>query len=107
MIRRPPRSTLTDTLFPSTTLSRSGPAGGRGDIAFWSGERYERRPRPTQPSLPPGGSQPLAAARGDRRRPPGFRRRALHARRHALGDGGGLPAGAGDHVPVEIGRAHV
>src|SRR3546814_17560831 len=27
MIRRPPRSTLTDTLFPYTTLSRSGSAG--------------------------------------------------------------------------------
>src|SRR3546814_14192082 len=28
MIRRPPRSTRTDTLFPYTTLFRSGPAGG-------------------------------------------------------------------------------
>src|SRR3546814_15606662 len=27
MIRRPPRSTLTDTLFPYTTLCRSGPRG--------------------------------------------------------------------------------
>src|SRR3546814_6453788 len=27
MIRRPPRSTRTDTLFPYTTLCRSGPAG--------------------------------------------------------------------------------
>src|SRR3546814_13238153 len=27
MIRRPPRSTRTDTLFPYTTLFRSGPAG--------------------------------------------------------------------------------
>src|SRR3546814_9685899 len=31
MIRRPPRSTRTDTLFPYTTLFRS--AGGRGDGA--------------------------------------------------------------------------
>src|SRR3546814_8386082 len=29
MIRRPPRSTRTDTLFPYTTLFRSGPGGGR------------------------------------------------------------------------------
>src|SRR3546814_10087448 len=29
MIRRPPRSTLTDTLFPYTTLFRSGPAAHR------------------------------------------------------------------------------
>src|SRR3546814_1650385 len=29
MIRRPPRSTRTDTLFPYTTLFRSSPCGGR------------------------------------------------------------------------------
>src|SRR3546814_20057425 len=33
MIRRPPRSTLTDTLFPYTTLFRSG----RGALAFLDG----------------------------------------------------------------------
>src|SRR3546814_15106365 len=36
MIRRPPRSTRTDTLFPSTTLFRSfqfGPMAGRGALA--------------------------------------------------------------------------
>src|SRR3546814_10517452 len=35
MIRRPPRSTRTDTLFPYTTLFRSGrfPAAGRADDA--------------------------------------------------------------------------
>src|SRR3546814_14608471 len=31
MIRRPPRSTRTDTLFPYTTLFRSGLCGGAGD----------------------------------------------------------------------------
>src|SRR3546814_13731557 len=31
MIRRPPRSTRTDTLFPSTTLFRSVGAGGTAD----------------------------------------------------------------------------
>src|SRR3546814_14662310 len=33
MIRRPPRSTRTDTLFPYTTLFRSGDFLGRGDAA--------------------------------------------------------------------------
>src|SRR3546814_8124551 len=32
MIRRPPRSTLTDTLFPYTTLFRSFPPEGRVDV---------------------------------------------------------------------------
>src|SRR3546814_10199042 len=40
MIRRPPRSTRTDTLFPYTTLFRSG-------------ERHERDPRPQHRTNPP------------------------------------------------------
>src|SRR3546814_8207596 len=32
MIRRPPRSTRTDTLFPYTTLFRSGHAAGAGHV---------------------------------------------------------------------------
>src|SRR3546814_5339908 len=36
MLRRPPRSTLTDTLFPYTTLFRA--AGGRRDCRF---ERHQ------------------------------------------------------------------
>src|SRR3546814_19486711 len=32
MIRRPPRSTLTDTRFPYTTLFRSGRRAGRGRL---------------------------------------------------------------------------
>src|SRR3546814_7261212 len=32
MIRRPPRSTRTDTLFPYTTLFRSGPLVGGGGV---------------------------------------------------------------------------
>src|SRR3546814_7156118 len=39
MIRRPPRSTRTDTLFPYTTLFRSGDGAQRGH------RRIERRPR--------------------------------------------------------------
>src|SRR3546814_2619524 len=36
MIRRPPRSTRTDTLFPYTTLFRS-PDGRRDSIRMWRG----------------------------------------------------------------------
>src|SRR3546814_11339932 len=104
MIRRPPRSTRTDTLFPYTTLFRSGlvrPAAGRvaageprtrcalvpgardpherGRDGGAGGQRRGRRP------LPDDGGQP-------RRRPlPG---RALPRRRRALGH-------------RQIGRAHV
>src|SRR3546814_12434145 len=54
MIRRPPRSTRTDTLFPYTTLFRS-PRGGRRD------------PRP----LPdPRRRAPTRWGAGSRRRPP-------------------------------------
>src|SRR3546814_19223963 len=38
MIRRTPRDTRTDTLFPYTTLVRSGPTrGGSGDIRRFNG----------------------------------------------------------------------
>src|SRR3546814_5653764 len=51
MIRRPPRSTRTDTLFPYTTLFRSGAA------AACSRTRCARRPRcpapPPRPRRPP------------------------------------------------------
>src|SRR3546814_3174902 len=42
MIRRPPRSTRTDTLFPYTTLFRSGRAAGFGGAGF----RPRRHPSP-------------------------------------------------------------
>src|SRR3546814_8248221 len=65
MIRRPPRSTRTDTLFPYTTLFRSGQEG-RG------GRRGSRR----------GGARAARARRGGRRRGGG----ELHLPR---GHGGG------------------
>src|SRR3546814_953968 len=43
MIRRPPRSTRTDTLFPYTTLFRSAPAGrGRNGRAAAAAARPDR-----------------------------------------------------------------
>src|SRR3546814_15323161 len=42
MIRRPPRSTRTDTLFPYTTLFRSGGAGGDEDGAAGLGAAQQR-----------------------------------------------------------------
>src|SRR3546814_3111284 len=53
MIRRPPRSTRTDTLFPYTTLFRS-------DIAFQIGEAQEQENREEQ--------QPEAECHADRNR---------------------------------------
>src|SRR3546814_19142947 len=47
MIRRPPRSTRTDTLFPYTTLFRSDPGGVEGgereDADLLLGERSQQR----------------------------------------------------------------
>src|SRR3546814_2230918 len=66
MIRRPPRSTRTDTLFPYTTLFRSlpGDAQGRGD----GGLQPERDLGRDLGGRRPGGARRLAHAdRGHRR----------------------------------------
>src|SRR3546814_4963375 len=90
MIRRPPRSTRTDTLFPYTTLFRSVPPRNRrrGRRAQGWPERHRQRPaalrlRPCPPHEPP---QPLRRRRPRRHvlqrdlqpRPP-----LLHDARHA------------------------
>src|SRR3546814_18229648 len=65
MKRRPPRSTLTDTLFPYTTLFRSVGVGGRrdhGDLARDAG-----RHRAVRTAEPVGRG---AAMRGELRRSP-------------------------------------
>src|SRR6056297_4235469 len=84
MIRRPPRSTRTDTLFPYTTLFRS--------LA-----RPERRP------VEPGGVSeaqelgPARHARDDETGRLGHRALKIAARNHLDGDRGGLIGGnAGD-----------
>src|SRR3546814_8016572 len=95
MIRRPPRSTRTDTLFPYTTLFRSCHSRSRDDRppAHAGGGRGAEPDRAAQrlpfpPALP-------------------FRRRALPARdAKAFGDGdrrGILPRGGGE--PPAPGRA--
>src|SRR3546814_7656815 len=43
MIRRPPRSTRTDTLFPYTTLFRSDPGRVRGDMVDHPATRGQRQ----------------------------------------------------------------
>src|SRR3546814_11283162 len=72
MIRRPPRSTRTDTLFPYTTLFRSqggatGPGGGacarpRGPSASWNRRHRPAVPEPHRSARPAG-----AEARQDHR----------------------------------------
>src|SRR3546814_1324736 len=105
MIRRPQRSTRTDTLFPYTTLFRSADAGdgtlGRGhafrypdrprdrnDAPARRSQRPDRRRRQQGrfPDHPPPPRRHLAP--GPARRPPG----AIRAKRLGL--------------PSEIGKAH-
>src|SRR3546814_5401875 len=90
MIRPPPRSTRTDTLFPYTTLFRStpptpatsNPAGGvtppdardRSPPRRIHGRRHHRRPRP-HPARPPH-------RRPRPRRPLGIPRRQARTRRN-------------------------
>src|SRR3546814_18909413 len=51
MIRRPPRSTRTDTLFPYTTLFRSDAIGGVVGQAVAGDRRPRRRAEALQPDL--------------------------------------------------------
>src|SRR3546814_2017588 len=50
MIRRPPRSTRTDTLFPYTTLFRSAPSAGIPSARLWPGIFSGRRGPPADPT---------------------------------------------------------
>src|SRR3546814_12144738 len=69
MIRRPPRSTRTDTLFPSTTLVRSGD-GAAGVYAITQGQggfHAPHRPRTAfTAAARKRGFQPFGAAAHDR-----------------------------------------
>src|SRR3546814_13709441 len=70
MIRRPPRSTRTDTLFPYTTLFRS--------------QRLQGRPR-GRPALPGTARRPVSRHRRRPRRPAGDRVRGLRRARDLRG----------------------
>src|SRR3546814_8347967 len=92
MIRRPPRSTRTDTLFPYTTLFRSRPPGDAGDDRRGVDRRSVRRRartraafrpdrRPAEPCQRTGGR---AAYGGARAAECGGGRRALLPRRRRV-----------------------
>src|SRR3546814_16262920 len=125
MIRRPPRSTRTDTLFPYTTLfrSRRPPAGTAGGEAS-----HERLGRPSLDPLPRGAHEALPRDARRRRRAVEIALRAAGLLgRHALRpgragcclgsreglDAGGAPAdsppdapaGGTTAVPVETPRS--
>src|SRR3546814_11366371 len=108
MIRRPPRSTRTDTLFPYTTLFRSSAtasarADGKGEVAGPGGAQVRRPARRygAAPPRRPGAkrhegslTQDDPASRRDDRHPAGARQRQLVRR----------PAGAVPHTPANGGR---
>src|SRR3546814_10275513 len=104
MIRRPPRSTRTDTLFPYTTLFRSA-APRRAerpehrDPQWREGRarRVDRHPRRRRPERP--GRHPEAARTA----------RAVADGREAVRRLARRPPGLGQQAPglEEIGRAHV
>src|SRR3546814_5418591 len=114
MIRRPPRSTRTDTLFPYTTLFRSpgsriqeppprraGPPSatqhfvthGRRTIRHEAQRRSEDRQRATPTERPPAAAQPIHNVQQQKSPPP-----AITAR----GEPDCFPRN-----PDQIGRAHV
>src|SRR3546814_8342794 len=60
MIRRPPRSTRTDTLFPYTTLFRSQPCAAIAPCQYSTSQREIETDGDS--SRPPSGEAPLSAA---------------------------------------------
>src|SRR3546814_3896572 len=64
MIRRPPRSTRTDTLLPYTTLFRS-----QAPAAAWRRPGRRRPPGPTSPARVPAGGAGAPCCRLRRQRP--------------------------------------
>src|SRR3546814_1907539 len=85
MIRRPPRSTRTDTLFPYTTLFRTdGDPGGFADRLGRSSVRFRAwRDRPRQGRRRAGRLRLPPALSGDRR---GVRRLQIYRRDPGDGD---------------------
>src|SRR3546814_7959803 len=103
MIRRPPRSTRTDTLFPYTTLFRSGDrdrpgeGGGRGRRYTAVARVAAGRTRPSALHHDRGAGRSLARRCGGRSRGGALRSDPV----------GGDGRGDGCALTAEIGRAHV
>src|SRR3546814_3578258 len=99
MVRRPPESTGTDTLFPYTTLFRSVAARRQGDAA-------DRQPL-VQPLEAPQASADAGRKLG-RKGSCGERRPGFRATRPAQGKLGGVPEGRGRQnaspVPLHVFR---
>src|SRR3546814_2373675 len=106
MIRRPPRSTRTDTLFPYTTLFRSGVVGLdqaeafaapdllHGEVPHLRGDFHAAVAQRTEPGLRVADQVAVQAAAGV------FR---VHAVQHALAVCGGMvvaAAGEGDDLAI-------
>src|SRR3546814_14251139 len=97
MIRRPPRSTRTDTLFPYTTLFRSEHALARAPAE----QLIERHPRRLGLDVPQRGID--RGDRGHRHRPAPPIGPAIEELPHILDP----VRVAADQIGDEIGRAHV
>src|SRR3546814_19762670 len=81
MIRRPPRSTRTDTLFPYTTLFRSDPPSSPKRREIHSLARPMDQVRPTPTAMPPKAThRKLSAASASEKVP--VRAAAMAKRRH-------------------------
>src|SRR3546814_2630154 len=101
MIRRPPRSTRTDTLFPYPTLFRSGGGGGNG--LAWRRRAKGRRFGLREPRGGFSAARTTILLRGSSRRRLGGRLAGLRC-----GRGGGGESGRGrrdrGHGRTDIGR---
>src|SRR3546814_16823040 len=85
MIRRPPRSTRTDTLFPYTTLFRSDPPSSPKRREIHSLARPMDQVRPTPTAMPPKAThRKLSAASASEKVP--VRAAAMAKRRHTSPD---------------------
>src|SRR3546814_3058595 len=119
MLRRPPRSTRTDTLFPYTTLFRSDDGGDHGRVAGSGGCRVRRTRRGhDHPRAYPsaGGAStrnrrpPAAADRAGRLVRAGFGAAGVAAGVRAVVAGRAAtltpPAGASDRKSTRLNSSH-
>src|SRR3546814_14874691 len=117
MLRRPPRATLTDTLFPSTTLFRSaveaeGIAGGEaperaGEDGVVGVGGARREPPPERPERQAGGGLGIAPPQGRAEQGEGVQ--AAPSSSRGAGNGGGRrspAAGCRPGAPRRAAAAH-